>query len=72
MSQVEVQITLSPDELEKAYMGVDSVYAVSVDGRSIRFPVKILWPFITRDGIHGRFLIEFTQDHKFEKILRIA
>ncbi len=70
-SSIEVDIHISQEELEQAYQGVEYVYAQAVDGRSIRFPVKILWSFIAHDGIHGRFLIHFTKDGKFESVLRI-
>jgi hypothetical protein len=71
-SSVEVNIHISQEEVQKAYQGVDSVYAQAIDGRSIRFPVRILWSFIGHDGIHGRFLIQFGDDNKFESVIRIA
>lgn len=72
MSAIEVEIHLSSDEVQRAYEGVENVYAVAVDGRSIRFPVKILWPYIAHNGIHGRFLIYFGDDRKFKDVERIA
>lgn len=71
MSAIEVDIHLSSDEVQRAYQGVENVYAVALDGRSIRFPVKILWPFIAHNGIHGRFLIHFGDDKKFKDVERI-
>ena len=72
MSNIEVEIHLSADEVQRAYQGVENVYAVAVDGRSIRFPVKILWPYIGHQGIHGRFLIFFGPDGKFTDVQRVA
>lgn len=71
MSSIEVDIHLSSDEVQRAYQGVEQVYAMSVDGRSIRFPVKILWSFIAHNGIHGRFLIHFDKYGKFTEVLRL-
>ncbi len=71
-SSVEVDIHISQEEVQKAYQGVESVYAQTSDGRSIRFPVRILWSFIGHDGIHGRFLIQFGKHNKFESVMRIA
>ena len=71
MSVIEVDIRLSPDELQKAYLGVDMVSAVSTDGRTVRFPVRILWSFIAHDGIHGRFQTAFTENGKFKAIERV-
>jgi hypothetical protein len=70
MSAIEVDIHLSSDEVQRAYQGVENVYAVALDGRSIRFPVKILWQFIGHNGIHGRFLIRFGPDGKFSEVMR--
>ena len=69
---IEVEIHLSEEEVQRAYQGAEFVYARATDGRSIRFPVRILWSFIGYDGIHGRFLIEFSKDNKFESIYRIT
>jgi hypothetical protein len=71
VSSIEVDIHLSSDEVQRAYQGVEQVYAMSVDGRSIRFPVKILWSFIAHNGIHGRFLIHFDKHGKFTEVLRL-
>ncbi len=71
-SSIEVDIHISQEEVQRAYEGVEFVYAQATDGRSIRFPVRILWSFIGHDGIHGRFLIHFGQHNKFESVVRIA
>jgi len=71
MARIEVDVHIDAAELEKAYSGASSVYATSVDGRRIQFPMKILWRFITHSGIHGRFLIHFDGSGKFEHIERI-
>ena len=69
---IEVDIHLTEEEVQKAYQGAEFVYARATDGRSIRFPVRILWSFIGHDGIHGRFLIQFSHDNKFESIYRLS
>ena len=71
MSSIEVDIHISAEEVLKAYQGADHVYAYATDGRSIRFPVNILWSFISHNGIHGRFLIQFDSHGKFQHIDRI-
>lgn len=71
VSSIEVDIHISADEVLKAYQGAEHVYAHARDGRSIRFPVNILWSFIGHNGIHGRFLIHFGRDGKFQDIERI-
>ncbi len=71
-SSIEVDIHISQDEVQRAYQGVESIRAYAVDGRSILFPVRILWSFIGHDGIHGRFLIRFGENNKFESVSRIS
>lgn len=70
-SSIEVDIHLSQDEVQKAYQGIENVYAQAMDGRSIRFPVKILWSYIGHEGIHGRFLIHFNSENKCESVERL-
>lgn len=72
MSCVQVDIALSAHELELAYQGVSQVSCIARDGRRIQFPVNILWPFITRDGVYGSFEIEFDQYRKFKEIRRLT
>ncbi|WP_353348183.1 DUF2835 family protein [Oceaniserpentilla sp. 4NH20-0058] len=72
MNTIDVDIHISSDELQCAYEGVGTVFAHSLDGRSMRFPIKILWQFIGHDGIHGRFRIEYGMSGQFERVTRIA
>ena len=71
MSCVQVDIALSAEELQRAYQGVDQVSCYARDGRRIRFPVKILWPFISHQGVYGSFEIEFDRHSKFKEIRRL-
>ena len=72
MDSIEVDIHINSEEVLRAYQGAEHVSGYALDGRSIRFPVKILWSFIAHDGIHGRFLIEFDKYHKFKNVTRLA
>ena len=71
MDIIDVDIHLSPEEVQRAYEGVDQVFAVALDGRSLRFPVRILWQFIGHDGIHGRFRIQYSPNKQFESVTRL-
>lgn len=72
MDVIDVDIHLSREEVQRAYEGVDQVFAIALDGRSIRFPVKILWQFIGHDGIHGRFRIQYGANRQFESVTRLV
>ena len=71
MDIIEVDIHLTSDEVQRAYSGVDQVFALARDGRSIKFPVRILWQFIGHDGIHGRFRITYSKNKQFESVERV-
>lgn len=68
---ITVSFTISSEELERLYDGsARTVYTTATDGRSVTFPLKILQPFVTRDGIRGAFRIYYI-DGKFERIERV-
>ena len=67
-----VDLSISTEEFVKLYQGAaQNVYAVSRDGRSIRFPANVLRPFVSHDGIRGSFCIYFDHEHKFQSIDRL-
>lgn len=72
MHSMIVDLHIPADEYLKMYQGVaSSVRAMARDGRSIRFPARILQPYITREGITGSFLIYFDEEMKFRAIDRL-
>lgn len=67
-----VDIYIPTDEYLSWYQGAaKTVYATSIDGRSVRFPAGILQKFVTRDGVNGRFCIYFTAEGKFDRIEKL-
>ena len=72
MQAMIVDLYISPEEYLKMYQGVaSSVRARARDGRSIRFPARILQPYVTREGISGSFIIRFDDQMKFRAIDRL-
>lgn len=72
MNSITLRISISAEEFLRLYEGsAREVYAIGEDGRSIRFPARILQPYVLHDGIHGRFRIHFDVHHKFQSIERI-
>ena len=72
MQQIIVDISISPDEWIKLYQGVATdVHTRARDGRSVRFPARILSRFFLEDGIRGSFLIRFDNAGKFSSIERL-
>lgn len=67
-----IHLRISADEYLKLYRGqARFVNARSVDGRSVRFPAKILTPYVTRKGINGTFVISFSEQGKFQAIQQL-
>lgn len=72
-SSVIVNLSIPADEYLRVYQGsAKLVSAITSDGRRVQFPARILQKAVTREGIHGRFRIEFDQAGKFQNISRIA
>ena len=72
MQQIIVDIDITPEEWIKIYQGVATdVHATARDGRSVRFPARILSRFFLRDGIRGSFRILFDEAGKFSAIERL-
>lgn len=72
MREVTIDLAISPQEFLAHYQGVArEVVATCSDGRKIRFPSKILQPFVTHNGIQGRFLIRFNDMNRFEDIRKL-
>lgn len=72
LNAVIVNIYISPDEYQRWYQGsAKNVHATTVDGRSVQFPAPILRPFVTREGIRGRFRIQFDGKNRFQAIEKI-
>ena len=72
MQQIIVDISISPDEWIKLYQGVATdVHTTARDGRSVRFPARILSRFYLRDGVRGSFRIQFDGSGKFTSIDRV-
>lgn len=69
MQHIIVDISISPEEWLKLYQGVArDVHVRARDGRTVRFPARILSPFFLREGIHGAFRISFDDNGKFQTV----
>ncbi len=73
MNALIIDVTISADEYLKFYQSPGVVVSTRArDGRSVRFPAKILQPYVTRQGIRGSFRISFSAAGKFQAIDRLA
>lgn len=73
MQEIIVDIQIGPEEWIKLYNGAArDVHTTARDGRSVRFPARILSRFYLRDGIRGSFRILFDDQGKFTSIERLS
>ena len=71
--ELEVDLAIPAAELLRLYRGeVREVVARARDGRVLRFPVSALRPFVSRDGVHGRFRIRCDAAQRLAGIERLA
>ena len=71
--ELEVDLAIPVAELLRLYRGeVREVVARARDGRVLRFPVSALRPFVSRDGVHGRFRIRCDAAQRLAGIERLA
>ena len=69
---IRFRLDLSSDEYLAYYQGVArDVVVRAEDGRRVRFPAGALQPFITHQGIHGRFELRFDATHQFLGLQRL-
>lgn len=73
MRQARFTLHLPPDELLRYYRGRVGMVAVTTDdGVRLRFPAVCLRPFVTLEGVHGRFLIRFDEQNRLLELVRIG
>ncbi len=68
-----VDIRISPRDLLQYYQGVAKVIvAPSTTGQRVQLPVSALRPFVTANGVQGRFEIHFCDTGKLIDINQIS
>ena len=71
--ELEVDLAIPAAALLRLYRGeVREVVARARDGRVLRFPVAALRPFVSRDGVHGRFRIRCDAGQRLAGIERVS
>lgn len=67
-----VNLAIEADEFVRLYKGTArDVVARATNGQTVRFPANILRPFVTHDGVRGRFKISFNANGKLIAIDRL-
>ena len=70
--KVYITLHLSPREVLKYYSGsAKYVQTNSSDGQIVRFPANIIQQYVTNEGIHGEFVLEYDKKNKFCNIKKV-
>lgn len=73
LEEITLSLSLSHEELLRYYGGDAAVVAArSLDGRRVRFPARLLRPFVNYDGVHGLFRIWFTSEGRCHRMERVS
>ncbi len=73
MQHIIVDVAISPEEWIKLYQGLATdIHARARDGRTVRFPARILSRFYLSNGVRGSFRINFDADGKFADVERLG
>lgn len=73
MPAVVVSLNIPREEYLRVYQGAArSVLAWDSLGRKISFPVNVLQPFVSHEGVQGKFRLEFDEQNRFVAIKRIS
>ena len=66
-------LIISNQEYQRYYSGdAKSVQVRSEQGLLIQFPASSLKPFVTHNGISGKFLIKMTNENKIISLKKIS
>ena len=73
MKEVIFYLDISADEYLRYYRGTAQMVNVhAVDGRRISFPASRLIPFVSHDGVSGRFVLQFDDNNRFVAMKRLG
>ncbi len=65
MAKITIGVSLTASQYEEMYRGSKKhVIAHSSDGRRVRLPLLVFQKFITHEGLHGIFEVEFDEHNK--------
>jgi uncharacterized protein DUF2835 len=70
---IRFKMALTSEKYLAYYKGKAQNIAVrSIDNRKVRFPANAVREFLTHDGIYGLFEIEFDENNKLVKIIKLS
>ncbi|MBL1142698.1 MAG: DUF2835 domain-containing protein [Proteobacteria bacterium] len=71
--RLRFKLSLSTETYLAYYKGkANSIQVRSLDNKKIRFPANAIRNFLTHDGVHGLFEIQFDECNKLVEIEKIS
>lgn len=72
MQRIRFTLSLSEEQYISYYRGeAKMVSVVADDGRRVEFPASCLRPYVSHNGIDGRFELQYTDTGKFIQLLKL-
>lgn len=73
MNELHFYLDISSENYLHYYRGIAKAVSVrSLEGQRLEFPADRLRPFVTRDGVHGLFALQFDENNRFVALRRIG
>ena len=65
MNEVRFHLAIPAERYLAYYRGAASHVEVTADGGArLRFPARLLRPYVTPEGVYGRFLLRYDDDYR--------
>ena len=72
MTSIVIHLSISAQEYLKLYSGTAQVVSArAIDGRRIQFPASCLRPYVTHEGVQGRFELVIDDKNKLQTLNRL-
>ncbi|PHS14030.1 MAG: hypothetical protein COA86_16165 [Kangiella sp.] len=72
MPQIDFNIKITAKELEKYYAGTAKIISVVANnGQRLQFPANLVLPYVTRSGISGHFVLDYSSSGKAKSLSKI-
>ncbi|MDR2876500.1 MAG: DUF2835 domain-containing protein [Chromatiales bacterium] len=73
VQEIVIDLAIAADDYLRYYQGsVSAVRVKARDGRMVQFPAQLLRRFVSREGVHGTFVLRCRVDHRLLGMERIA
>ncbi|MFO8003283.1 DUF2835 family protein [Thioalkalivibrio sp.] len=73
MKTFRLRLVISAREMLTYYHGeARQVFATARDGTRVRFPARVLRPYVTSEGIDGEFLLRCDESYRFISLDKLS